>query len=1240
MFKRYPYWGWLVLTILLWCAVGYHYYAQNRQLKPEVMAQVVTQHLQHQEQECNLFLQDTGLLRSIYNNSLDQQQVAALLQKPFYLYLFHKDSLLFWNNNNLLARAIPELTHKTFIRKRKEGVFIRSAFQVGAASDSNMLVVLYLVYNTYPLENEYLKSHFVASPTIPNTAIFSEKHISSSFKEFPIYLKNNKEIGILSINEQDIQRWVPDSWFLSLLVSALLLSMTWIQLMAIHINRNRSPLVTFGIIFGIVMLIRLMLFRFGLPFHLDALPIFSPLLYASSNFLSSLGDLFINIILLVWLIILVFKHTPYTKILLPFKHKKSGIFIAVLLCSAFTFYGLLFGKIVRSLVLDSSISFDVSHFYAINIYTGFGMLAVVAVVGITCLILYMLHKQLRLLLPHKWVVYLVFVLVYSALLFLTGRYDMAFNWYLLLVFMVFIMLLDVPGFPLVSKVFEPHMILWGIILCCFSTFFIRYYNELKEERARLAFVDQHLSPKRDDLLEYSFERTATIIANDSVVRNYLLHPTATARAYVNERINVDLLSGQYNRYDAEIALFGSSYESLFNIDSTEYETLKFEQAEADTTSSPYLFYMESVLGKQHYKAYIPVDADSLGNRAGYIYIDFELKKSAVETVYPLLLQPNGLKQTNEDKNYAYAIYNNSKLISHTNDYPFEIKLGKDSLQVQKYKFYNINGNKALRYKVDDKRTVLVVHYHNELLEAVTLFSYVFGIQMLLAILVLLYQLFLSYLVGALYPGWFLRVTLKRRVHMAMFSVVILSFLIIGYVTIKFFTNEYQVSNTNNLKNALHAAKLSVVDYLEEEDAFRHKYIYDSVTRSTDFHAYIEQLATNQKIDINIYDVDGNLFATSQSEIYDKALLAKKMRPDAYFTLTLQSNSFVVQNEMVASLSYTSAYEPLRNEDGAIMGYINVPFFTSKKDFDFQISSLLITLSNIYAFIFLISGFITLFLTRWITRTFDIIIKQFDKLNLQANDLLVWPYDDEIGRLVMEYNKMVKKVEEHAAKLAQSERESAWREMARQVAHEIKNPLTPMKLNIQYLQQATRNDNPNIKALTERLSSSIIEQIDNLSYIASEFSNFAKMPEAQPERLELGALLTMATELYQNIPHLNLQLSLPFNEYYIVCDKSQMLRVFANLLENAKQAIPDDREGHILVSLEIQPHLATIKVTDNGIGISEEVGKRLFQPYFTTKSSGTGLGLAMTKKIIEFWKGTITFESVEQEGTVFIIQLPI
>jgi nitrogen fixation/metabolism regulation signal transduction histidine kinase len=262
------------------------------------------------------------------------------------------------------------------------------------------------------------------------------------------------------------------------------------------------------------------------------------------------------------------------------------------------------------------------------------------------------------------------------------------------------------------------------------------------------------------------------------------------------------------------------------------------------------------------------------------------------------------------------------------------------------------------------------------------------------------------------------------------------------------------------------------------------------------------------------------------------------------------------------------------------------------------------------------------------------------LNLQRNDRISWPYDDEIGMLVSEYNKMVNKVEENAALLAQSERESAWREMARQVAHEIKNPLTPMKLNIQFLQQAMRNDHPNIKELTEKLSGSIIEQIDNLSYIASEFSNFAKMPEARPEILDLAELLNLAMKLYLNDAHINATITGYEGQIQVYSDRSQLMRVFTNLLENAKQAIPEGRQGTIDVSVVSENNYAIISIKDNGIGINEEVIEKIFQPYFTTKSSGTGLGLAMTKKIIEFWKGQIWFETMEDVGTTFYIKLPL
>ena len=294
----------------------------------------------------------------------------------------------------------------------------------------------------------------------------------------------------------------------------------------------------------------------------------------------------------------------------------------------------------------------------------------------------------------------------------------------------------------------------------------------------------------------------------------------------------------------------------------------------------------------------------------------------------------------------------------------------------------------------------------------------------------------------------------------------------------------------------------------------------------------------------------------------------------------------------------------------------------------------------YAIIFLLSSVISLFITRWITATFKIITQQFEHLNLQKNDRVSWPYDDEVGLLVREYNKMVTKVEANATLLAQSERETAWREMAQQVAHEIKNPLTPMKLNIQYLQQAMKNDNPNIKELTDKVSDSIIEQINNLSYIASEFSNFARMPDAKAEEIDLKDLLHKALELYQNNEQVTITTAFGEGNTDVLADRSQLLRVFTNLLENAKQSIPEGRQGAIKVALHTEDEYALISIADNGIGIDEEAIKKIFQPYFTTKSSGTGLGLAMTKKIIEFWKGAIWFETVDGVGTTFYIKLPV
>lgn len=1238
MFNRFPYWGWLTLSILLWCGSIYYFRAHRQELMPEQMARAVNEDLAKRENAFNNFMQDRALARRIFTDSLTEDEVNKMAALPFYIYAYSGDSLKFWNNNTIIGLNNDSLQGNTSIRKNQKGVFIRKYLKQTDQPGNKKYVVLFPILITYPIENDYLHTHFAASENIPvKTKITNIP--SHSPDEYKISMSGNETVAYLAFNSNDIPIWQPDIWFVLMLISAMLFSIAWLQHIILHLTRNTRKFVAPLIIAILVISIRIILFETGLPFHLDTLTIFSPTLYASSRYLSSLGDLFISILFVLWLLVFVSRHTDHRKYFVRFRSPFLRVGFSVVLLVLFAAYVLFFIKILRSLILDSRISFDVTHFYEVTVYTVFGLVAVIAIMGISCMVAYLFNVQLTLLIRNRLLKLVGIAATLTGFYYALGHTDDIFYWYLLGCVVVFVFLMDIPRFRLTSKLLEPQMIVWALIICTFSTAIVRYNNEIKEQATRMAFVEQRLSPHHDDQLELSFDKTAKLIEQDKVLRSFFYKPTVAARKNLNQHFDSLYLAG-LSRYQVSVYLFDEDYDKLFNKDTLTYPELMDEKYESVITNSSYLFYKESILSKQYYLSYIPVYNDTVNNIIGYVFIGLDQKRATTETVYPELLQPNTNKAVLGEMDYSYAMYISGKLISQTNDYPFPVRLPHDTLKEQESIYENYRGYSTLYTKIADKRTAVVVHHHSEVIEAITLFSYLFGIQVGIAIIIFLYQVFLSLSAGRLHREQYVRLTLRRRVHLSMLAIVFVSFIIIGWVTTQFFTTEYRKSNANKLQAALQVAKQSVQEYLVKEQAFNAEYIFDTVSRSARFKSFITSVANSQKVDVNIFDDGGNLLSSSQDDIYDKGLISRKMRPDAYYNLENEGLSIVIRNEKVAGLSYTSVYQALRNEQGSTLGYINVPFFTSEKDLDFQISNILVTLINLYAFLFLISSLLTVGVTRWMTRTFDMIIKQFDKLNLEQNERIEWPYNDEIGSLVAEYNKMVKKVEENAARLAQSEREMAWREMARQVAHEIKNPLTPMKLNIQYLQNAMRNDNPNIKQLTERVSVSIIEQIDNLSYIASEFSNFAKMPEAKPEELEISTLLTKAVELYTKDDELKVTIESEEKHLMVLCDHSQMLRVFTNLLENAKQAIPPEREGLIKVSVTRIDNNVQIAVTDNGSGINEEAARRIFQPYFTTKSSGTGLGLAMTKKIIEFWKGKIWFETVENEGTTFFIELPL
>ena len=243
-------------------------------------------------------------------------------------------------------------------------------------------------------------------------------------------------------------------------------------------------------------------------------------------------------------------------------------------------------------------------------------------------------------------------------------------------------------------------------------------------------------------------------------------------------------------------------------------------------------------------------------------------------------------------------------------------------------------------------------------------------------------------------------------------------------------------------------------------------------------------------------------------------------------------------------------------------------------------------------------------------------------------------------MVQEYNRKVAELQESAAQLAKSERESAWREMAKQVAHEIKNPLTPMKLSIQHMKRSIEVKDEDSQDKLNRVTASLIEQIDALTKIANEFSNFAKMPKAIEEEVNLGIVLENAYAVFSKSEEYQIEFNnLTENNAIIWADKTLCLRVFNNLIKNALQAIPSNEEGLIKLFLTDEGDHYLVEVRDNGVGINDEQAKKIFVPYFTTKSTGTGLGLAMSQQIIENMNGKIYFKSKITKGTSFFVSFP-
>jgi len=1212
-------------------------------MTPEGMAKAVSQDLQRRLRAYKSFKEDPVLLGKIKNHSLSRQELEKLMHLPFLFYLYENGKLIFWNSNLAIAdnsfsgSKIYDSTHV------ERDIFYpaKDTLQIGGStcSISALMPIAWL----YPFENDYLTPYWEAASQIPASTEILSTHNKNSY---PVYGLNKSPVFYIRIPAEDLKPVAPGALTICLTLAAVVLLLLWIQLIALHLVHIYSARTGGWFTITAVFALRLLIYFFGLPFQIGELELFSPNLYASSALFPSLGSLFIDIIGLAWIFLFMVIHKPVWI--------KGGIerqpavirglvFIVTLLWLRVCTFG--FVTLMQSLVVDSKISFDLNHYETIDRYTIIAFLIIAQIISVTAMIFYYLNLQFNKMIRSKLVKYLMALImgcIYTVVLTKYSDDSLLFREIIAVWLVLILVLLDLKKLKASREFLSPTMILWAVFLCISATILLQYFVFTKERETR-KITAAKLANEFDPMTPYIFHDLAPEMQHDRALTAFFQHPTAQLREDLNDRMDVLYLE-RLKKYESEIYLFDNNNHPLFNDDSASATELDRRMRNSHAIGEDnLLFFNEDIPNKHNYLSGLTAYNDS-GKAIGKIYIGLTLKKSDYETVYPELLQPSNLRAGKMDQNHAYAIYDNGKFVSQSSNYSFELTTRPNTRNDAEYEFKNENGHSILYYRPSNSKKTIVVSYKPEnIWSATRMFSFVFGAQIVIILLYVLHNLILYSIFNRPLQESKKRIRpLGKRLRLTILLIFLGSFVVIGIATSIILSFQYDRSTTVRLMIFMQQIETEAHQYLAAHQGLEDEAHFNEATHQQAFEYFITDLANRRTADINVFDSSGYLKTTSQSHIYDKNILAGIMRPDAYYKLFYQQRSSLIQKESIGRLNYQSCYMPIRNvQTGVTLGYLNVPYFTSEKDIREQISTIISALINVYVLIFLFSGLIAYLFTQSLTKPLQMIISGFNKVNLDQNKPLEWPNEeDEIGKLVHAYNRMVKKVEDLAIQLAHNEREGAWREMARQVAHEIKNPLTPMKLSIQYLQRAVAQNRPDVSELAERVSGTLIEQIDNLSYIASEFSNFAKLPEAKPEAIELNAFLEKQVQLYNSRENLDISFQSNGEPLFVFIDQNQLLRSFINLLQNAVQSIPEGTDGKIVIRLLHKNGHALICITDNGSGIPEEKKEKIFKPYFTTKSSGTGLGLAMTQKIIEMANGAIWFESEAGKGTTFYVRLPL
>ena len=1189
----------------------------------------------------NVFYSNTTLIKklSAFNIEAVETDPAEDKEAFYYVYADKPDGLqlTYWSNAAVTPPANTMPYNDTVkLEILPNGIFLMSVHNI--RPEHLITVQLVPLKWKYFIANEYLAERYPGFAGL-------EKDISITQTPtlHPVTIAYNKTLFYLEkVGKQPITVFNWPSFLVQLLATAfLIIFFSRVAVGLIKINRFNSALLI--IVAGAVS-IRLAIRYFRFPVNFSKLIFFQDLSTDKFSIFSSLGDLLLNLLALLSIFYFLRKHEK--RWLPKLKHFSIRIqrFFAICSIVSLVIFTFVIAEVIRQLIQHPAVSFDVSNFFSLGWDTLLAIVCLYFMAVIHYIYLHTTNTIFITLWPNQKIkkTFLVAITGLALLTLLLYRANTTLFLFVLFWLILSFLLEDLIPQKLAEKIApSANFLCWMIWYALSGMLLVLSQNSTKDVEKRIR-VAQKLGIQSDVTAEQLMNIAIISPEIKNMAADFNSFYDSAYNHYFRNTIKDRYFSNYLSSYETNFYIFDPSGKALFNKDSTTFETLNtITEQQTQTTKFPGIYYYESTFEKFSYLIRQPLSVPGWSADA-FLFITSTPTRFNKDALVPELLKQ--LQENNKDytANYSYAVYDKVKLVSSNKDYPFLTELEKADLPKSEIEIRKQAGIDQLWYNAGNSRTIVVVKSGSLLMDGITVFAYLFGTFILLT---LLEKLLATFIIrkNKLKDGVFnfSRLSINRKIHATILLVCFLSFIVIGFVTIEFFIYRFHQNNTNRLSKAITLVnndlqKNTVLnDYLNQQENGNTEEI------KTGVDAIIKRISELQNVDINLFNVTGDLVATSHPIVFERNIISKKMNEKAFYNLAIKKKVQFLQNENIGTLQYSSIYLPVRTAAGKTVGFLNIPYFSSQNDLNQEISNFIVALINFNAFIFLLAGIIAFFIANSITSSFAIIGEKMKATGFgKTNEPITWNRNDEIGTLVLEYNKMIAALDESAKKLARSERESAWREMAKQVAHEIKNPLTPMKLSLQYLQRAIDANTPNVKELAAQVATNLVEQINHLSRIASDFSQFAQIDLAKKENFDLHEVMQQVVLLYEKNTNTFIHWNLIGKPLFIKADKTQINRVFTNLLQNACEASAEKNTIDITIGEQVTDHFITISITDKAGGIPTDLHNHIFIPNFTTKTSGTGLGLAICRDIVETSNGEIWFDTDLGNGTTFFIKLPL